>query len=136
MTIEGGWSRFRVMQHYYIVPMEWINSWLLESTWGRIAENGREAGRPGLDNVAILRQIARRINDEDLETIDEWDCQVENYSYNDFIGRGGFERAEWRFLYGASGLTDDQRLSNHFRRLRNAARRRKRAVTGLRAMGF
>ncbi|KAH7068525.1 hypothetical protein FB567DRAFT_555398 [Paraphoma chrysanthemicola] len=59
---------FDVVNHSFILPVEYINSWFLESTWPNIETNGRVEGRPHLDDAVILRELAtKEVSEEQIE---------------------------------------------------------------------
>ncbi|KAH7372277.1 hypothetical protein BKA66DRAFT_387498, partial [Pyrenochaeta sp. MPI-SDFR-AT-0127] len=88
-TEQGGHSTHPVLVHDFIFPVEYMNAWFQESTWNSIATHGRKAGRPGHDNIVIMRAQPQELVREEV-----WgprECIIEQYSYNDLVASGGFK---------------------------------------------
>lgn len=48
-------SALEAVKHDFVLPVEYINSWFLGSTWNDIAREGKVAGRPNHNATVILK---------------------------------------------------------------------------------
>jgi hypothetical protein len=94
-TAEAGESDApsALVQHTFILPVEWINAWFQQSTWDTIAADGRVEGRPSYWDAAILRGEAVKMRKGDA-TMKNYKlgtrvCTIEPYNHTDLVFRGG-----------------------------------------------
>ena len=120
------------VKHDFILPVEYINSWFLESTWKTITRLGRLAGRPNHDDSVLLRLEARKVKRDG--SFGSRKCTLERYSYRDLVANGGLEgplRRAWK--YGTKWATKpevEKRIRNFIRQRTSKQREedRKRAA--------
>jgi len=89
-----------ILNHDFIVPVDYIHEWFQETTWARITAKGRAYGRPNFDTSVVVREEPVSVDaNGDFYTRK---CTVAPYDYADLVARNGFsdDRAHRRFLYG------------------------------------
>ncbi|KAH7061689.1 hypothetical protein BKA63DRAFT_429950 [Paraphoma chrysanthemicola] len=100
-TEEAGRSdtHFDVVNHDFILPVDYINSWFLESTWRNIETNGRD------------------------DSFSARTCSIEDYTYPELCGKGGFRGTDRAWIYGNEFRTKTQERT-HWAKLRRECRDR------------
>ena len=102
-TDEGGIKGQRGRYVDFIVPVKNMHSWFRESTWQEIARVGRKAGRPTLDNVAILSSVTTHHNGREF---DAFVCDLMPLSHPVLVGLGGFNGDNQDLLILNGGLAN------------------------------
>jgi hypothetical protein len=115
-------SALDAVNHDFVLPVEYINSWFLESTWNNIARKGKVAGRPNHNATVILKHEATKIKTDN--TWGNRSCTIADYTYEELMAMGGLrgDRKHRARVYGAQGVTEKE-----------AAKRKRRLVADRRA---
>jgi hypothetical protein len=116
-TEEAGWSKtdYDIITHDFILPVEYINSWFLESTWQSIAANGREQGRPSINNAVVLRELATKMHQDG--SYGARTCSIERYTYRQLCDKRGLRGPNRAWVYGKD-LNTARQAQDHRRTLR------------------
>lgn len=98
-TEQAGRLNHLILDHDYVLPVQYISDWFQESTWRRIKILGRVAGRPNHSQVVIMREEPCDVDAKDK--FDTYECTVEPYDFAQLIALGGFaEPRASRLAYG------------------------------------
>jgi hypothetical protein len=141
-TLEAGRGKHPVVEHDFVLPVQYIHSWFQESTWQNIATNGRLAGRPNFHNALVMRHVPQSINDD--ESWGNRSCSMERYTYQQLVAHKGLAKGPRKWIYGKDFATKEKtdeyvdklrrlrerRMLAERDRLKRTERRRKEAEEG------
>jgi len=131
-------SALDAVQHDFVLPVEYINSRFLESTWANIARKGKVAGRPNHNDTVIVKHEPHKTKANN--TWGSRACTIADYTYQELIAMGGLQgsRTNKVRVYGAHWATENEAMKTKRelmaeRRAKKAKEARKAAMAGKQA---
>ncbi|KAF2831730.1 hypothetical protein CC86DRAFT_367023 [Ophiobolus disseminans] len=110
-TKQVGRSDHPVIDHDFVLPVEYIHSWFREATWQRIATNGREAGRPNYAQAVFLREEPCGVDAKG--EYKDYECTLENYNLAQLVAQGGYNHpGAARLAYGTK-FDNNTKIKKH-----------------------
>jgi hypothetical protein len=119
-TETGGMCRHSMLNHSYVLTVDYINAWFREETWERIQRVGRIEGRPGHNDAAIMREEPVAVVNAGVISSDDFGsrrCTLASFSHPQLVAEGGFEGADKTWLYG-NELDTDRKVNERIEALK------------------